>query len=386
MHIALDCAILETVTDLMRDPALAVVVTLVATVVATLTWLYPRKPRPTAARLTPSEIEEQLATLSHTVTRHWRQQLPKQGLDPAADLPVRPGWSADVDTASPSLDVMFGGAISGHIRRLHLTGRTTTTAAGDFLTLPTRQLVVLGRPGAGKSVLAGLLARDLQSKRRQLGRRVPVVFTAAGWRPRATPLTSWMADVLTLDFGIARATARQLIDLGAVMPIVDGLDECADPGTAVRQLHEWAQRDTPFVVTCRNRPFLDAHTDHGALARAAVVELRPLNPEDSLNYLDPHRAARWEKARDKIEQNETLATVLTSPLMVSLARDRYRHIHPDELCTMDQPETLSEVLLDQFIPMAFAEETGEYSAANAHRWLTFIAEHLHRRNSALIAW
>jgi len=51
-----------------------------------------------------------------------------------------------------------------------------------FRGLPPRQLVVLGEPGAGKSVLAVLLTRGLLGERRP-DDPVPVLLPVASWNP-----------------------------------------------------------------------------------------------------------------------------------------------------------------------------------------------------------
>ncbi|MFD0556627.1 NACHT domain-containing protein [Stackebrandtia endophytica] len=373
---------------------LALVVALVTVAPTWLSWRRPRQPKPVPGQLTVNQLEELLEELSSAVRRQWREQLPKLGVDPVAKLAVRPGWTENVEAVSPNLDVVFDGAIGGRVQQLHLEGRATTTAAADFVTLPSRQLVILGEAGAGKSILAGLLARDLQTHRTHLDGKVPVVFIAAGWHPEHEPLLTWMARSLAVNYGIPDATARQIIDTGHVMPIVDGLDECTSPATAMRRLHAWAQNDTPFIVTCRNRPFRDAHADHGPLARAAVVELRPLLPDDVMTYLDPHREPRWAAVRSRVlaDGSDPLAVALSSPLMVGLARHRYRSTHPDELLSLGDRGTIESVLIDQFVPMAFnegMETTGSRespSPDDADRWLRFLANHLRRRRTTLIAW
>ncbi|MEU1466372.1 hypothetical protein ABZ467_38420 [Streptomyces sp. NPDC005727] len=60
--------------------------------------------------------------------------------------------------------------------------------------VPTRRLVILGEPGAGKSVLLIRLLQDLIA-RRSNGAPVPVLFSLASWDPHQ-PLKTWMADQL----------------------------------------------------------------------------------------------------------------------------------------------------------------------------------------------
>jgi hypothetical protein len=70
--------------------------------------------------------------------------------------------------------------------------------AGTFLRLPRRRLVILGAAGAGKSVLAVKLARDLLAARRAAD-PVPIILNAATWRPDDS-VTSWIEAELTRRF------------------------------------------------------------------------------------------------------------------------------------------------------------------------------------------
>ncbi|WP_327722307.1 hypothetical protein OG381_48205 [Streptomyces sp. NBC_00490] len=60
--------------------------------------------------------------------------------------------------------------------------------------IPTRRLVILGDPGAGKSVLLIRLLLDLIDRRAD-GAPVPVLFSMASWNPRQ-PLKVWLAEQL----------------------------------------------------------------------------------------------------------------------------------------------------------------------------------------------
>ncbi|HIV59252.1 MAG TPA: NACHT domain-containing protein, partial [Candidatus Stackebrandtia faecavium] len=264
------------------------VVAVAALVVAVVAWRRPQAPAPKDGSLTVEQIGEVLDALSRTVEQEWRAELPRRGVDPVARLAVRPGFTPDAASVSLNLSqVLFDRDFDGRITTWNLAGSVVASAADKYVGLPHRQLVVLGARGSGKSIMAATLARDLQDRRKDLGGRVPVLLPAAAWNPGFTVLPEWIAHQLSISYGIGSGTARQLVVDGRIIPILDGLDENLDPTEALHQLNEWAGRDKPFVLTCRNRQYLDAHADHGPLAVAAVIELLPLLPDDAVAYLDP---------------------------------------------------------------------------------------------------
>ena len=98
-------------------------------------------------------------------------------------------------------------------------------------------MVILGAAGAGKSVLAIKLVRDLLAAR-DPGDPVPVLLPAATWTRDCT-MTEWITEQLvrsqpSLDVRIRTETGekvslpRALAESG-VIPVIDGLDEL--PGT-----------------------------------------------------------------------------------------------------------------------------------------------------------
>jgi hypothetical protein len=74
--------------------------------------------------------------------------------------------------------------------------------------VPTGRLVVLGPPGAGKTMLMIRLVLDLlQPGRRTSGGPVPVLVSAASWNPGEQRLRDWLATRLTIDYPNLAAAA-----------------------------------------------------------------------------------------------------------------------------------------------------------------------------------
>lgn len=138
--------------------------------------------------------------------------------------------------------------------------------------VPTRRLVILGEPGAGKSVLMIRLLQDL-IERRANGEPVPVLFSLASWDPHQ-PLKSWMADQLRRTHpGLATAAplavnladtteagssdlALHLLNAGRVLPMFDGFDELppSQHATALDMLNRALPARQPLVLTSRTAP------------------------------------------------------------------------------------------------------------------------------------
>jgi hypothetical protein len=204
--------------------------------------------------------------------------------------------------------------------------------------LPLRQLVVLGEPGAGKSVLAVMLAHQLLSHPQQ-GEPIPLVLPVSSWNPTVESVADFVTRRLREDFAEPPGVADRLMTEPQpgedgqpagwwVMPVLDGLDEVAPAWhpAAVKAVEQFAATDHPVVVTCRVWEFQRAVTAAGELTRpATVVRLEPLQPNDVVEFLSEPKQRRplWQPVFDVIQQapQEPLGRVLSTPLMVGLAKD-----------------------------------------------------------------
>ncbi|MFE1802971.1 NACHT domain-containing protein [Streptomyces sp. NPDC059517] len=276
---------------------------------------------------------------------------------------------------------------------------------------PDRRVVVLGEPGSGKSVLAMRYVLDRLATRQE-GGPVPVIFPLASWDPLRAPLRDWLTARLAADYrplaaqaDDRRTLARVLVDTGLVAPVLDGFDELPRPAraTAVRRINAELDPGTPLLLTSRGDAWAAAVDEGDVLTGAEVVELRPLDLVRAGAHLE--RSARplgvtadgvphtvWTPVLRKLAERPglPLAEVLTTPLMVALARTVYGDTSRDPAPLLDPRRfpTVAAVeghLLEAFVPAAFAD-AGPTAAAEATRRLTVLARGLHRRGTGRLAW
>jgi hypothetical protein len=253
--------------------------------------------------------------------------------------------------------------------------------------LPLRQLVVLGEPGAGKSVLAVMLAHQLLSHRHQ-GEPMPLVLPVSSWNPTVESVGAFVARRLREDFGVPPQVADRLVTeprMGAdgrpsgwwVMPVLEGLDEVAPEWhpAAVEKVERFAESDHPVVVTCRVWEFQRAVTAAGVLTRAAVVRLEPLQPNDVVEFLSEPKQRRqlWQPVFAVVQQASQgpLGRVLSTPLMVGLAKDAYAHRDPGELARLSTRQEIAGRLIDGYVSAVYGPEVpnaGRGGSAGAHRY------------------
>jgi hypothetical protein len=276
---------------------------------------------------------------------------------------------------------------------LPLVGDASEVAA-RLRQLPLRQLAVLGRPGAGKTVLAAMLVDQLITDRRA-GDPVPVLLGLSSLR-ESESVEAFTVRRLVEDYGISSGVAYRLMaeprtrEAGVfgwwVMPVLDGLDEVDERmrWSALRALDEFAAQGRPLVLTCRRDEYARTEAASGVLAGTAVVDLQPLTIDTLIDFLPgpaQNRRAAWEPVFGELRRHPdgALATALSSPLMAGLAKDVFVAGDPAELVGMTQAQITAR-LIDGYVAVVYRPRTGRrdgglrnYRPSDAARWLENIA-------------
>jgi len=133
-----------------------------------------------------------------------------------------------------------------------------------------QRLVILGKPGSGKSMIAQWLMLELLKRTEETegeeGKkedRVPFFLPLVTWDP-AVPLEDWAAakmietypklgETFLAPSGQERTLARELVAKHRVLMILDGLDEMAPEyqGKALDRLSDAVMGGLCMVITCR---------------------------------------------------------------------------------------------------------------------------------------
>jgi hypothetical protein len=221
--------------------------------------------------------------------------------------------------------------------------RRITTAWTAVELPPHGRLVVVGPPGAGKTVAAVRLVRDVLA-RRASGEPVAVLFPLHSWNPERQHPHDWMAAELARNYRMSSSVARELVRARHIVPVLDGLDEVCDPAAALRALHlvHDPGAPDPLILTSRDRV---------ALTGATVVEL------------GPPRVAGWEGTT-------------SSPLLLWLALAS--GAEPAELAGVSDVEA-ERRLLDRFVTATYPEaplldgRRPRWRARRVAHWLRFLA-------------
>ncbi|GGN56034.1 hypothetical protein GCM10011579_016670 [Streptomyces albiflavescens] len=160
----------------------------------------------------PARLGDMADQLAQAVRQQWEAEAGLRCLNDPFPLPV--AWeAADADlveswTHLKELAEDWPGQSPGADSAWALSPAGLAGKGGDiiqvFERVPTRRLVVLGEPGAGKTMLLIRLLLALL-EHRPPGGPVPVLFPLASWDPARQDLYAWMADELAQDHPALRA-------------------------------------------------------------------------------------------------------------------------------------------------------------------------------------
>jgi transcriptional regulator with XRE-family HTH domain len=329
-------------------------------------------------------LAEAVETLKVAVEARWRREEEQGQIHDPVPLPVR--WDAAPETLRDSwLNIGGEAALGGRLNQI----------VEVYRKVGSRRLVVLGRAGAGKTVLTTRFVLDLLGAR-DARDPVPVIFSLGSWHPERVGLRDWMAEQLTRDHPFLGApwpsggtVAAALVDAQRVLPVLDGFDEIA-AGLHRPALNALNTTTLPLLLTSRVDEYRDAVEGTDVLTSAAAVVLADLTCDDLADYL-PRTTRKagpggnvWKPVLDEVRNGGVLAEVLTTPLMVALARRIYSDTpdhDPAQLLTFGTADEIERHLLGSFVPAVYGAE-----AERVRPWLSHLADHLTRLGTHDIAW
>ncbi|MFI6598486.1 NACHT domain-containing protein [Nonomuraea sp. NPDC050536] len=325
-----------------------------------------------AGRRPAAEQKDAAEALARAVGTQWRrEEIQRRVHDP---FPLQITWRpAGADLVDHPLNVTR--TLPGHrAPTLELAGRLEDVAA-VYRGIPSGRLVVFGKAGAGKTILALRLVLDLLDGR-DPGGRVPVLFGIARWDPVEQPLEDWMAGQLARDYPLVAGRAAELVAGGMVLPVLDGFDELARERRlpALRALNETT---TPLVLTTRPEEYLAAVAEARPVSWAAGIELATLDVEDLAGYLPrTGRGGAWEPVLERMRARPDgpLAEALDTPLLVALARTVYSGGRdPAELEGFTTAEDVRRHLFGAFLPAVYGTRGARWGYRRARSWLGYLA-------------
>ena len=242
-----------------------------------------------------------------------------------------------------------------------------------------KRLLILGEPGAGKTVLLLQFAKRLIEKAKiNFDYPLPIILNLATWRNEYQDFKTWLEDNLVYaagEYGTAKKYAKELVEENNMLLLLDGLDEIpeTDRGSCLEKLWEYIKQnentkaniaDYPQVIICSRKNEYEQLTQNAPVK--ASLYIAPLKANDIIKTLE-----QWQKDNssakvllNRIKNYPFIATELSTSFEVHLAL----HLANE----YDFKDFSRENLLETFIQTELNNIEGTKPEKNKH-YLSFLA-------------
>lgn len=244
-----------------------------------------------------------------------------------------------------------------------------------------RRMVILGQPGAGKTVLMLQLARGLIAEARaDVSKPIPVVLALSSWAANPRPLEDWLRDELREKYGQSPKVVDDLVLGEQLLYLLDGLDEVAEElrESCLQEIKIYVEsgRDVDYVLCSRAKEFKKLTTRLDVIGE---IVLQPLTERQIYGYLS---SEEFESLRKVMEQNDFVQGFAQVPFMLNTMAVVTRGMGTVELMrdigAYTEVEPLRDYFLEAYINRRLKEKLVERfkDVEQTRRWLKWLAVQL----------
>ncbi|MFK8185269.1 MAG: NACHT domain-containing NTPase [Phormidesmis sp.] len=183
------------------------------------------------------------------------------------------------------------------------------------------QLLILGEPGSGKTVMLLELAQGLwQRAKSNKTAPVPVLIDLSSWNDISQSIFDWLLEELQEKYQVSKGLVREWIEANHLLPLLDGFDEVAPQHQAAcaYALNDWLlgpieQQPVGVVICSRQEEY--RQLEKPPLNLYGALQVMPWTEEQVRAYL---LELGLEEVWQEVIQDEALKNVLTKPLFLSM--------------------------------------------------------------------
>jgi serine/threonine protein kinase len=246
-------------------------------------------------------------------------------------------------------------------------------------------LLILGEPGAGKTITLLELASDLIARAEQdINHPIPVVFNLSAWTNAKITIAEWLVRELNTKYQVSKEIGKTWIKNQQLLLLLDGLDEISTDhrDACVAAINKFSQEygETGIVVCSRIQ-------DYQALSERfffqGAVFIQPLTLEQIRIYLD-NAGSELAALYTTLQADITMQELAKSPLMLSIMTLAYQGVSVTDLPGMNLIERRQH-LFDKYIQRMLARRSAnsQYSHKQAMNWLIWLAQKLQKQSQTV---
>jgi CHAT domain/NACHT domain len=279
--------------------------------------------------------------------------------------------SRSIPNAERRIDFIFQQEPHG----VALAGKSLSTLFDEM----DSSLLLLGAPGAGKTIALCELARDLiQRASTDDAAPLPVILRLAPWRASLQQdLKTWLQSQLQSQYGLGRTHIEEIKRRGLIL-LLDGLDEvCSEHrASCVKAINEHCAQEgwVNVVVTCRAGEYADLSKAGVELTipRRQVVGLAPLEAARIDRFL-----AQLDRVGIDVSHLHSLLENECTPLMTDVILQTYVGKPPDAMDAVQVADVWDNYVARKFEDERARQESAgkaaPYPPAMTRKWLNWVA-------------
>jgi hypothetical protein len=255
-----------------------------------------------------------------------------------------------------------------------------------LFTQTNRALLILGDPGAGKTITLLELARDLiQLAEQDPSQPIPIILNLSTWAESRRPLIGWATEELISKYQIPRQIGRSWLENKDILLLLDGLDEilihyrddCIQTINTFRDEHGLIG----LAVCCRTQEYQEVGL---RLKLGGAIQLQTLTPAQ----VDAHLAqagSHLAALRTAIQQDPTLCEMTSSPLILNIMSAVYSDMSPAQLSGLTANQAGHEHLFATYIERMFHRRAQDdpHQQTQTKKWLAWLAQNMTEHNQTI---
>ena len=256
-------------------------------------------------------------------------------------------------------------------------------------------LLIMGEPGAGKTVTLLELARDLLDRfEADPGQPLPVVLHLSFWREarvsqtNSTPFSIWVEAEMKDKYSVPARRTHAWLAKSRLCLLLDGLDEVRvqERAGCVRAINEFiSEVGVSGIAVCSR---VTEYVAIGERLRfSGAIRIQPLTEQQIDEYLE--RAGSGLAAlRHEVQKDPVLQDLAGSPLMLSVMTLAYQDLSFEDIVD-PSPATVEnrrKRVFDRYVARMFQrpwEASASYPEEDAKHWLGWLAARMAEHSSTM---
>lgn len=333
----------------------------------------------TIGKIIRQQSSEKIHTLLNKVESDWIEEVLHKTFYGLHSLPIRKIF---LKQQSPHAE-----EIPFQIPTVFSDEKSVTEDITDLFVKAEGRLIILGRPGSGKTIALLRLAEYLvQLSTQEASEPIPVVLKLSSWNRRAS-IKDWIIREVKSHYLIGEAYTKDWIANKRLIFLLDGLDEIPDEQRDyfAAALENFLAESDPsgLVITCRQAVY-EKLSEKPKIANS--LTLLPLDQEQ-LKKIIPELALSDQKLRNKFEKDQELLKLSASPLMLSLIVMAYRL--NDQRLDFTEPisnnSSKRQQVFDGFFSKIIQKQKKSiaFSKEKLYTWTGWLAKNLLDKNKSI---